>query len=507
MSALFKDQLDGLIDLIYQMPSDSGAWERFSKKLLHLLDASYVHIQAIDFKYNVLSFSHGVGNLAQEFYAQAELNYLHFPAEADPRWPVFLHPDRQGWYQCHTHVSKGFVQSSDLYQQILLPVGLRYVASHILMRDEKLCVFWSISTSAERQPLNADELRFLDSLLVHLKRAVSVQRQKYEFEAQSIAGFALIDKLPQPIMLLNLSGQAIHCNPAMRRVLEQGRWLSVQPDTKQVQLLEGQESRLEELLYHFEFLLRRQISDQLLNERSIQMVNDNGQTAYLFLSLLLSKQEQLIFGTRPLMMLNLFQPNASVQHEQLFKIFDCFTTGVILLTHDQQVFYQNAYAEQLLEKTSLLSISKKRLRTGTEFQDKLSHLLNDVLQNSFSYERNLAIYGKGQHEILSLNISLIDQGAERDAGGLDSRIIAVFFKQLNQKRELEEGYLRQLYQLTRRELQICMLFFQGMDLNEIAEHMHLTLSTVRTYLKQIYIKTHCSSQSELMKLLMNAVID
>ncbi len=97
-------------------------------------------------------------------------------------------------------------------------------------------------------------LRFLDSLLVHLKRAVSVQRQKYEFEAQSIAGFALIDKLPQPIMLLNLSGQAIHCNPAMRRVLEQGRWLSVQPDTKQVQLLEGQESRLEELLYHFEFL-------------------------------------------------------------------------------------------------------------------------------------------------------------------------------------------------------------------------------------------------------------
>ncbi len=507
MNALFEDQHEDLIDLIYQIPSEAGAWEQFSKKLLHLLNASYIHIQAIDFNYNVLSYSHGVGRLAPESYAQAELNYLHFPAEADPRWPVFLHPERRGWYQCHTHVSKHFVQSSDLYQQILMPIGLRYVASHILMRDDELCVFWSISTSEERKPLNADELKFLDILLVHLKRAVSIQRQKYEFEAQSMSGFALIDKLPQPIMLLNLSGQAVHCNPAMKIILEQGNWLKVQPDTKVVELLQGPEAQLEKQLYHFEFLLRREISDQLLHECSIEMVNAKGQTAYLFLTLLLSKQKQLIFGARPLLMLNLFQSNTLAQYEQLFKIFDSFSTGVLLLTQDQEVFYQNAYAAVLLEKISLLAIHNRRLKTSKAFQDKLNYLLNDVLQDGTAYERNLVIYEKDQPEILSLTIRLIDHGAASGMIGTGSKNIAVFFKQLNQIRQLEEDYLRQLYQLTRRELQICMLFFQGMDLNEIAQHTQLTLSTVRTYLKQIYVKTHCTSQSELMKLLMNAVIN
>src|SRR5690606_10448834 len=215
-----------------------------------------VHIQAVDFTYNVLSYSHGVGALTQEFYAQAELDYLHFPASADPRWPVFLNPERQGWYQCHLHVSEDFVQSSDLYQHILLPIGLRYVASHELIRDDKLCVFWSISTSAARKPLNANELKFLDQLTVHLKRMVSIQRHMYEFSAQSIAGYALIDKLPQPIMLLNLSGQAVHSNETMKGVMAQERFISIQNESKLTQLIEPYARQLSEHFYHIEFLLR-----------------------------------------------------------------------------------------------------------------------------------------------------------------------------------------------------------------------------------------------------------
>lgn len=51
---------DQLHDLIYQIPSSKQGWENFAKQLLQVLNASYVHIQAIDFRYQVVSFSNGV---------------------------------------------------------------------------------------------------------------------------------------------------------------------------------------------------------------------------------------------------------------------------------------------------------------------------------------------------------------------------------------------------------------------------------------------------------------
>ncbi|MGE8540702.1 MAG: helix-turn-helix transcriptional regulator [Acinetobacter sp.] len=294
----------------------------------------------------------------------------------------------------------------------------------------------------------------------------------------------------------------------MHRIIQQGDLLSIQQKTKMLQLAEPFNAQLEEHFYHIEFLLRRQISDQLLNERCIQLIDDQSRVAYLFLNLLVSAQEKLSFGTRPLVMLTLYQPQNNEYHSQLFKIFDCFSTGVILLTHDQKVFYQNAYASQLLEKSSLLNVSQKHvLKAQGEFQNKLSKLLLEALADDSGLDRNLVMYGQDQQEILTLNISAIDQNAVHQRIGEGPKVLAVFFKQLNQKRNLEAKYLKQLYQLTPREIQVCMHFFQGLDLAEIAEVSHLTLSTVRTYLKQIYLKTHCSSQSELMKLLMNAVID
>lgn len=45
------------------------------------------------------------------------------------------------------------------------------------------------------------------------------QRHLYEFSLDNIVGYNLIDKLAQPIMLLNLSGQVVYNNPVMQRFL------------------------------------------------------------------------------------------------------------------------------------------------------------------------------------------------------------------------------------------------------------------------------------------------
>ena len=53
---LLDNYYNELRELIYEITLDKNGWFNFSKRLLDVLDVSYVHIQAIDFSYNVLSY-------------------------------------------------------------------------------------------------------------------------------------------------------------------------------------------------------------------------------------------------------------------------------------------------------------------------------------------------------------------------------------------------------------------------------------------------------------------
>lgn len=384
---LLDNYYNELCDLIYSITLEKNGWFNFSKRLLDVLDVSYVHIQAIDFTYNVLSYSNGIGVFPLENYAAAELDYLRYPIEADPRWGKFLDPNRKGWYQCHTHVTDEFVQQSDLYQKILLPIDLRYVATHELVWDEKLCVFWSISTSEQRQPLNAKELVFLDRLMPHLKRVMLVKRDLFEFSVDNIVGYNLIDKLSQPIILLNLSGQIVHYNQTADQLLKDNN--HIQSKDNKLILPREDQAKLSDHLYKIEEMFR--YNQEQLNSCKDLLFSISNSNLKFTSSLLASEKEMSFFGIRPLVMLS-------------------FDDLVIPSIHNQE--------------------NKK-------------------------------------------------------------------------KYHLNHRYLKQTYKLTKRELELCDLFVNGMNLEQIAESMELTRSSIRTYIRNIFAKTPCNSQVELMQLLMS----
>lgn len=378
---LLDNYYNELCDLIYNIPLEKNGWFNFSKRLLDILDVSYVHIQAIDFTYNVLSYSNGVGIFPLENYAAAELDYLRYPIEADPRWGKFLDPNRKGWYQCHTHVTDEFVQNSDLYQKILLPIDLRYVATHELLWDEKLCVFWSISTSEQREPLNSEELAFLDRLMPHLKRIMLVKREFFEFSVENIVGYNLIDNLSQPIILLNLSGQIVHYNQAANQLLKDNH--HIQSKDNKLILARDDQVKLSDHLYKIEEMFR--YNQEQLNSCKDTLFSISNSDLKFTSSLLASEKEMSFFGIRPLVMLS-FEKNADK------------------LTKDKRSAHYQLLNEDIKEK----------------------------------------------------------------------------------------------YKLTKRELELCYLFVNGKNLKQIEQQMGLTRSSIRTYLKNIFIKMQCRSQAELM---------
>ncbi len=377
-----------LCDLICRISIDKDGWLNFSKRLLEILDASYVHIQAIDLHYNTVSFSNGHGTYPKEYYASTELDYIRYPIEDDPRWEKFLDPNRKGWYQCHTHVSEDFVQSSDLYQKILLPVGLRYVATHELIWNEKLCVFLSISTTTERKPLNQTELEFLDTLLPHLKRVVMSQKNIYEFSHDNIVGYNLIDLLKQPIILLNLSGHVVHLNQKANFFLQNNKNIKI--ENNKLVLSACSQNQFIDYLYQVEktFRYKPEELDQFKNSVFFTK-NSNIQFG---INLLVSEKEKSFFGIRPLIMLS-------------------FTENLILKDENIQ-------------------------------PNKIKYVL--------------------EHETLKYK-----------------------------------------YKLSKREIEVCEWFVNGLKLEQISVQMNITLNSVRTYFKNIFHKMECNSQVELMQLLMN----
>ncbi|UUM29099.1 helix-turn-helix transcriptional regulator [Acinetobacter colistiniresistens] len=302
---------DELVELIYKIPLSTEGWNQFATRLNRVLGLSLVHILALDFQKQAFSFSYSVGVIKEEEIASTEVKYLHYSVADDPRWGEFLRPDRTGWYQCHYTVSDEFVAQSALYQNILLPIQVRYTAAHELILDDKLCVLLGVFTSLERQPLNKEDLEFLDQLIVHLKRVVAIQRHIYEFSSKAIMGYALIDKLSQPIMLLNLAGQVSHSNLAAKHLFSKSKILEIE-DNRLI-LPEPYQSQLMDNLQHIEYLFksRQLLSEQILDDGCIKIIDQNNEILYIFATLLVSEQEMKAFGIRPSVMLTFYHPSHS----------------------------------------------------------------------------------------------------------------------------------------------------------------------------------------------------
>jgi DNA-binding CsgD family transcriptional regulator len=66
--------------------------------------------------------------------------------------------------------------------------------------------------------------------------------------------------------------------------------------------------------------------------------------------------------------------------------------------------------------------------------------------------------------------------------------------------------LRRLFDLTGREAALAGLLVRGLDLREASEEMGVSLTTVRTHLGQVFVKTNTHRQSELIRLLLKSVV-
>ncbi|RKG32830.1 helix-turn-helix transcriptional regulator [Acinetobacter tianfuensis] len=209
------------------------------------------------------------------------------------------------------------------------------------------------------------------------------------------------------------------------------------------------------------------------------------------------------------------------QHNQdLYRLLDCLKLGVMLIDQDSRLIYTNQSAQNVIEKSKLIKIDQSnRIKISKEHQIKL----NQYIQSALFFDQAKSNLNQTDSSSVGGVMALIDQTSEQKLmlsivpcakilqqnkmGEPASQRVVIFMTETNQYSELATVFLKNSYMLSSREIQVCELFVNGLNLEEIAEQKGLALSSVRTYLKQIYAKTKCNSQADLMKLLMSATIN
>lgn len=188
--------------------------------------------------------------------------------------------------------------------------------------------------------------------------------------------------------------------------------------------------------------------------------------------------------------------------KNIYQVLDHFKIGVILINQDYRLCYANAIVKKVFEKSSILELDKNNsLKTLKSFQEKLNQLIRSALfeSNDLNNEAGgvLALYDDNDS---SLMLSILPFSEAKTPHQQKQAII--FLTQTNQAQYLAKDYLVQKYKLAKRELEVCELFVNGLSLEQIAEHMDITYGSIRVYIKNIFAKTGCTSQTELMQLLM-----
>jgi DNA-binding CsgD family transcriptional regulator len=218
---------DALVSKLYSAAARQESWSEALRPMLDLFGAWGVQLLGLHPQDRSIVFSHEVGG----FNADAALEYIRRYHRIDPRLEIVLGMQVGEWFDCHEHFDEDLVAGHPFFQEFLLPAGGRYVSGTIVHRDDGLTVFLAIHRGRGTTPLSAGEVQTARQIAGHLTVAIGLWRRDPASHRPASPGHALLDRLPQPMMLIDEHLRLHHQNRAAAALLTSGRGLAERAGT------------------------------------------------------------------------------------------------------------------------------------------------------------------------------------------------------------------------------------------------------------------------------------
>lgn len=223
-----------------------------------------------------------------------------------------------------------------------------------------------------------------------------------------------------------------------------------------------------------------------------QMSNAEREIAALFLPHF-AKAVEL---TRPFQMLR-------IRFRAVLSALDRLHIGVLVVRDDCAVILKNCEAQRILEGEDGLTTDARGLLRAVSGQDrtKLTAAISASTATSVGEGTEagsmLSMSRSNIIEPLLLEVSPI-RDRELETMGTGSALIFVIDPR--NRAYVTTCGMRELFNLTAAEAEVCRLMADGFDTRGIAEHRNVEPATVRSQIKQVFQKTGVARQAELVRL-------
>ena len=177
--------------------------------------------------------------------------------------------------------------------------------------------------------------------------------------------------------------------------------------------------------------------------------------------------------------------------------------GVFVVSADARVLFMNSFANELVKANDGLAIGHDQLlRTGRPAETQLLH---SAIKNASEADDLLASSGalfvEREDAIRPLHC-LVQRFVGSDGADKQDPYAAIFVTDPTRMPQISPSILSGLFDLAPSESRLLACLVACGRLEQAASDANLSLSTARTYLKQIFSKTGTGRQGELIQLVL-----
>lgn len=212
------EQLSHLIGMLYEAVMAPKHMHKALEYCSDYVGANGAHLLMID-KSN--------GRIREEFYGGSHIDSQAFTDWAnnylleDPRMSsgMMTNIGVHEWRFCHTFLDECFVARNSIYQEFLIPIGVRYTLGGLIDETTDSKIMLGFFRATEQSPFGKEEQAAAKRFSPHLQQALRLHSHTQHLQAKAELGARAIEAMAWPLLIVDGDARIKHINARAEQLL------------------------------------------------------------------------------------------------------------------------------------------------------------------------------------------------------------------------------------------------------------------------------------------------
>lgn len=216
------NEFDSLIGALYQTAMEPALWAEALGLYVKFVGANGAHLLNIDNSTGLVQEDY-VGGLRIDpaDYSRWVTQFMHrdLRITGDMMANVSLHE----WRCCHHYLATNAVARDEVYQECLIPIGVRYTMGSLMDQTEERKVLLGFFREPCQSPFGIVEQKRANYIAPHLTRAYRLHAQHRRLRLNNELGAAAINALGSVLFIVDSDARILHANDSAEQWLASGK--------------------------------------------------------------------------------------------------------------------------------------------------------------------------------------------------------------------------------------------------------------------------------------------